>query len=132
MLVWQQILQVRLQGDSLQAAVSGDEPAVYRFLIRIPGQKAGAYVGETVELRRRVYQYMNPGPSQQTNIWLSAQFRGALSKNGTVVMEVMDLASVPPIGNLGLPNLQMKYWRRLLEAAGCLEAQGEGFEILNR
>ncbi len=132
MVVWKQVLELRMQGDTIQGAVSNIEAAIYRFLLRKPGQLAEAYVGETVELKRRVYHYMNPGPSQQTNIWLHGLFQETLRRNGTVVMETLELSSVPEIGDLGAPDLQEKYWRRLLEAFGCLEATREGFRVLNR
>lgn len=132
MLIWRQVLQLTLQGDTIQGETSKNGPAVYRFLFRMPGQQVGAYVGETVELKRRVNHYKNPGSGQQTNIWLHGLFEENLRGGGTVVMEMLDLASVPAIGELGAPDLKEKYWRRLLESFGVLEASREGLRVLNR
>src|SRR5688500_2444319 len=50
----------------LRARIGG--PAVYRWVVTSPeGDVLRMYVGEAANLAKRIYSYLRPGPTQQTN-----------------------------------------------------------------
>ena len=106
-------------------------PALYR--IRLTG--AGGerrYVGETSNLSRRMYQYCNPGPTQQTNIRLNGIFVQHICYGGRIHVDlVQDGAQFCLNGAARAPDLASKFDRRLLENAAILIELANGSNLLN-
>ena len=130
---WQLLGQVRSDEDGRLLFPSAPRrPGLYRF--RLSGRgPARHYVGETEELRRRFQQYRTPGPTQQTNIRMSAEFADHLSGGGCIGVdivtgEIMVLAAGAPIQ----VDLAGKAMRRLLEHAALVDEAASGVTLLNR
>ncbi len=49
-------------------------PAIYRWSVERDGRRVKTYIGETELLGRRLYHYLNPGPSQHSNVRLREEF----------------------------------------------------------
>ncbi|MGI0062234.1 MAG: hypothetical protein ACREBA_07255 [Nitrosotalea sp.] len=57
-------------------------PAIYRWIVENNGRTESIYIGEAKDLcPQRVYGYLNPGPSQMTNIRINNLFN-QLTKEG--------------------------------------------------
>jgi hypothetical protein len=97
-------------------------PGLYRFLLAAPTRSV--YVGETEDLRRRFYQYCNPGPTQRTNQRMSARMLVAISAGGTVAVEVCVAATIE-VGSSSEPlDLRVKSHRLMAEEAALEAARG--------
>ena len=91
------------------------------------------YVGETDELRRRFQHYRTPGPSQQTNIRMNAEFRDHMAAGGSIEVDtVIDKIDVIADGESVRVDLANKAMRRLLEHAALVDEAAAGAKLLNR
>jgi hypothetical protein len=110
------------------------KPAVYRWiLINQHGKRTqNIYIGEATELAQRIYNYVNPGNDQQTNIRLNKLFH-ELNARGHKI-EIDQLRFEPfKIGNHLVENdsLKNKYVRRLLEQMMTSYYYFEGYNVIN-
>ena len=104
-----------------------EHPALYCWCL----DHRPVYVGETDRLRRRIRGYVNPGPSQQTNIRLAERLLRARTEGK--VVELAILADIRLNGKPVPPSaLADKDLRRLLEACCSYQLRQEGHELLNR
>jgi len=78
---------------SLAAGISRS-PAIYRWGFYGSGRLAGACIGETENLSVRFRQYLNPGPSQETNKRMNAEFRAAIQRGEEIRLEIVKIAPV--------------------------------------
>ncbi len=100
----------------LRDAFSG--PAIYRWVVyeREPGDLRRLYVGEADQLPRRLYHYLHPGPSQQTNLRLNAEFLRETQAGRSVTLEVLRFKPFEFEGaNFSMGDLEDKLVRRFLE-----------------
>jgi hypothetical protein len=104
---------------------------LYRFLLSSPSGPASLYVGEAEDLRRRMYHYCNPGPSQRTNIRLNGVLREHLINGGTghvatieAVEQLLDQRWMPL-------DLAERPARLLVENAALLAAAAAGLSVHN-
>lgn len=69
--------------------------AVYRWVSRrFDGTVESIYVGETDNLGRRIYGYLNPGPSQQTNLRMNDEFKSLVADDHVVTLEYARFESI--------------------------------------
>lgn len=86
---WGMVGQVDLdERQKLRFPKLPQTPGIYRFEIADAPDRVRWYLGETDNLRRRATHYRNPGPSQSTNIRLSAMIVSLLNKGGDCTMSV--------------------------------------------
>jgi hypothetical protein len=111
-----------------------DGPAVYRWLVlhQEPGHLRQLYIGETELLPRRIYGYLNPGPSQRTNQRLKAKFEEELRNGYKVTLEVLsfDSFSFESI-SISMDDLTDKVVRRFLESLFTMYYSKSGYTVLN-
>lgn len=111
-------------------------PAVYRWRVR-PGPEGQAelrYIGETENLPRRLYHYLKPGPSQQTNLRIHRILKRAVQCRARIRIEILNIASCAiDEWSLDTVNLADASLRRCLEELLVVASRREsGVEILNR
>ena len=103
-----------------------DGPAIYSWWVNdLP-----VYVGEGEELRRRIKQYLSPGPSQQTNIRLKGALVQRQAAGDRVALRV--LSGLRLNGEtVSTADLSSKWLRSLLETWFIWWYGEQGFELLN-
>lgn len=111
------------------------EPAIYRWNIyrkRLEDEKL-IYIGETELLcPRRIYHYLNPGPSQRTNIRLNATLKEYISQGLKVGLDVLHFDNFKVDEFIFTKeNLEDKQTRKLLEDIMLAYYRAKGFKILN-
>ena len=111
-----------------------DKPAIYRWVVLngSSSQIKKIYIGETVLLTRRIYHYLHPGPSQQTNQRLKAEFETEIQAGNKIILEVLDFTPFM-IGNVTVSqqDLNEKLTRRLLENICIVYYIRLGVSVLN-
>lgn len=87
---WQSLGWVRLDAEGRVAFPETSRvPAIYRFTVMgTASARSRVYVGETEDLRQRVYGYRRPGPSQYTNQRLNALMTTHLSSGDHIDLAV--------------------------------------------
>jgi hypothetical protein len=110
------------------------EPAVYRWNIyqKTPGDKKLFHIGEAQELcPRRLYGFLNPGPTQQTNKKIKAEFEGYIRDGLNVRLDICVLHELV-FGEtvLGKQALGDRYIRQLIQTALIVEHRKKGLTIL--
>ena len=111
------------------------EPAVFRWNVysKTPGDKKLLYIGEAQELcPKRLYGFLNPGPTQQTNKRVNTEFRSFLREKLTIKLEVCNLQEIV-FGDaiLELGALGDKYLRRLIVDTMIVEHKMKGFTVVD-
>lgn len=130
---WQPLGQVRSDEEGrLQFPSAPRRPGLYRF--RLSGNGPGRhYVGETEELRRRFRHYRAPGPTQQTNIRMNAEFADHLSGGGCIEVDIVTGEITVLVAGAPIQvDLAGKAMRRLLEHAALVDEAASGVKLLNR
>jgi hypothetical protein len=108
-------------------------PSIYRWVSRRPDWTVeSVYVGETDNLGRRIYGYLNPGPSQQTNLRMNAELKELVAGDHVVTLERVKFKSIR-LGDVEIPttSLANKHVRVMLEHALLLTAQSQGISTRN-
>lgn len=106
-------------------------PGLYRFDFE-GAQGRYVYVGETVELARRLQHYRTPGPTQRTNQRLYQLISESITGGGRVAVAIItDGPTLKINGQQRAADLGLKPERALLENAAIISCQEEGLEILN-
>lgn len=106
-------------------------PAVYRFELNQNGS-VEFYIGETVEISRRLQHYRTPGDDQQTNQRLNRLMRACLENGGAVGVAIAADGSVGDDVSTSNLNLVDKHQRKLIECAAIFAAKTAGQSILNK
>ena len=110
-------------------------PAIYKWDVyqRAPGDKKLVYIGETQELcPKRLYAYLNPGPTQESNKKINAAFRGYLREKLTIKLEVCDITELKYGDNrLDTEALSDKYIRRMIANAMIFDHRRRGFTVMD-
>jgi len=132
-MVWRPLGRVSVNSsERLALPKANRRPAIYCFRIRL-GNGERRYVGETENLSRRFSHYVNPGPSQQTNIRLKQLMLEALHAGSEIsVSVVQDQAWIVWEGGQKEIDLNSKAARCLLENVAILEMDAIEVESLNR
>jgi hypothetical protein len=90
------------------------------------------YIAESENLARRFRLYSSPGPSQQTNLRLSANSRKALSERAEIGVAIVTTEGwIDVRGTQVVADLSSKAMRRLFESAAVIESMGNAIESLN-
>jgi hypothetical protein len=85
---WDQVGAITIDHEGKVAFPSlPTEPGVYRFRLTEAGPTT-VYIGESVELRRRMAHYRNPGPTQPTNQRMNTRLREHLAANGRAELAI--------------------------------------------
>ena len=111
-------------------------PAIYRWNIyeNTPSDKKLIYIGEGQQLiPGRIKGYLNPGPSQKTNLRLNAVFTEQIANGFNVLFEIIRFDNLI-LGNSSFAyyDLKDKHFRRFLEHLLITHYQQKGFSLLNR
>lgn len=107
-------------------------PALYRLRLIGP-EGTRHYIGETVNLRRRLGNYRNPGPTQATSIRINEVLRTHLAADGQAEVDLIASDIELSIGGQSLSfDLADKAVRRLLEQAALVANHAIDIESLNR
>ena len=107
-------------------------PAIYRFQLRFPDTET-QYIGETVNLARRLAQYRKPGPSQVTNLRLNDKFKAELEVGADITVTVATSGAWIEQGTVRQDaDFTSKVVRCLFENAAILDTGAAEIESLNR
>lgn len=108
-------------------------PSIYRWVSLKPdGTVESIYVGETDNLGRRIYGYLNPGPSQQTNLRMNAELKELVASGHLVTLERVKFQSIRLNGaEIPTTSLADKHVRVMLEHALLLAVQSQGISTRN-
>jgi len=111
------------------------EPAVFKWEIyqNIIGDRKIVYIGEAAELcPKRLYGYLNPGPTQLANKKINTEFRGYLKEKLKIKLDICRMQeltfgeSIFDAGAFG-----DKHLRRLVAEAMMIEHGKRGFTIMD-
>ena len=129
-MTWVVLGSVSLDKDGeIVFPLTPSEPAIYRFVIKRPEESR--YIGESVNLARRLRHYRKPAATQETNLRLNALLKAAIEARAEVTMSaVLGGAWIEVGGERQEANLKSKVIRCLLENAAILDCSG-CVEILN-
>jgi hypothetical protein len=109
------------------------EPAVFKWEIyqKTPGDKKLVYIGEAPELcPRRIYSYLNPGPTQAANKKINTEFKAYLKENLKVGLEICRIQDMTFGGTLlDSKAFVDKHIRRMVVEAMMVEHQKRGYTI---
>ena len=109
-------------------------PAIYRWVVENDKAVESAYIGETEQLcPRRVYGYLNPGPSQMTNLRINNLFNELLTKGRSIKLEhllINDFCLNEK--KITSNDLTSKNIRVLLESIMLAEYEKDGISLLNQ
>ncbi len=94
---WEPILEDGLNAYRFPTKVSKwmrvnlEQPAIYRWVPfrETPGDLGQLYIGETVNLPRRIGNYLNPYPRQQTSWRLNKLFEGFIQEGISISLDVL-------------------------------------------
>ena len=107
-------------------------PAVYRWAVYEKKILRKVYIGETENLRKRIDQYFNPGPSQSTNLRLNATFKKDNDAGLNVRLEMLHVAPTY-LNNIYIcdGNFSDQYVRKMMENFTLADSDATQYEILN-
>ncbi|HDZ36112.1 MAG TPA: hypothetical protein ENH81_04280 [Thermococcus sp.] len=108
-------------------------PAIYRWVLRKNGKIVAVYIGEAEDIGRRIYGYINPGPSQQTNKRLNFVFNECISNGLEIELELLKIHKLRIHGhNMSPVDLSSKHLRLLLENLMIEIHHQNGYVLLNK
>lgn len=108
-------------------------PAVYRWNVSRPDDRRKVYIGEAKDLYRRIYGYLKPGRTQETNKRINTLFNNYLSQGYTIRLEVLQVDNVRVAGVTFTANdLSNKYIRTLFESLMITVHEQNRVELLNK
>jgi hypothetical protein len=108
------------------------KPAVYRWAVFEKQVLRKVYIGETDNLRRRIREYLNPGPTQHTNRRLNSKFKTYIQKELTVQLEILKINPIY-LNNVYLcdDRLSDQYIRKMMENFTLADSDVTQYEMLN-
>lgn len=126
---WLDAGRITLSSGRLEFPSVPAQPGIYRM--SFPAQRVGGrpacYIGETDNLARRMGNYRNPGPRQQTSLRISGLLVDHLGMGGSIVLEIATEAMVQLAGlDAASLDLRRKAPRLLAESAALVAAQVAG------
>jgi hypothetical protein len=109
------------------------EPAVFKWDIyqKTPGDKKLVYIGDAQELcPKRLYGYLNPGPTQRTNQTINTEFRGYLREKLNIKLDICNIREINYQESvLEKSALDDKYMRLLIVNILTIELKNRGFTV---
>ncbi|WP_434453547.1 GIY-YIG nuclease family protein [Lentzea sp. E54] len=114
--------KVGLSDDKLVFPRLPSVAAIYRLTFANSAGRPRIYIGETDNLRRRVGNYRNPGPTQQTSQRLHDELVRHLTAGGTVSLSIAIEAEIETDGQHSVLPLARKTARVLAEHAALARA----------
>lgn len=110
-------------------------PAVFKWDIyqKTPGDKKLVYIGEAQELcPKRLYGYLNPGPTQLANKKVNTEFRSYLKEKLNIGLQVCQVREI----NFGESSLDInafndKHVRRMVLETLIVEHMKRGFTVVD-
>ncbi len=98
-----------------------------------PGDKKLVYIGEAQELcPKRLYGYLNPGPSQMANKKVNTDFRAYLKEKLCIKLDVCQVMHLEFGGTfLEQGALEDKHTRRFISEALIMEHQKNGYTVVD-
>jgi hypothetical protein len=110
-------------------------PAIFKWDVhqKTTGDKKVVYIGEAQELcPRRLYGYLNPGPTQLANKKVNTEFRAYLKEKLDIGLEICQVQEIS-FGKLALDvdALTDKHIRRLVAEALIVEHKKRGFTVVD-
>jgi hypothetical protein len=109
------------------------EPAVFKWDVyqKTPGDKKLVYIGEAQELcPKRLYSYLNPGPTQLANKKVNTEFRGYLKEYLKIRLEICQIRRIDFRESVLEDNaFGDKHVRRLVVEALIVEHRKSGFTV---
>jgi hypothetical protein len=109
------------------------EPAVFKWDVynTKPGDKKMVYIGDAQELcPKRLYGYLNPGPTQKTNQKINGEFRAFLKEKlsiglYTCVISEISFGEAAPVK----VSVDDKYVRLMIVNAMIINHKNKGFTV---
>jgi hypothetical protein len=130
--VWRSVGSVTVSAEGgLVFPALPSVPGCYRLIWTSPDGVLRVYVGESVDLRRRMRNYERPGVSQRTSLRVNALLADGLRNGDTVEVEMLDAAGLLISGERRPVDLSAKADRVLVEHAALVAVRGSGVEVHN-
>jgi len=126
---WQSVGDITVQSSTLCFPRLPECAGLYR--IRLPVSRS-VYVGETVNLRRRMRNYRTPGASQKTSIWVNSLLLERLNQDEPVMLETCTNAMTTIDTNPQNADLTSKTVRVMIEHAAILSERHTNWVPLNK
>jgi hypothetical protein len=109
-------------------------PAIFRWdiYLKTPEDKKLVYIGDAQELcPKRLYGYLNPGPTQKTNQRVNTEFRGYLKEKLSIKLDICNIPDIS-FGGSSIENkaLDDKFVRQLIVDAMIIEHKKRGFTVM--
>ena len=129
---WRSRGSVTLHAAGLTFPILGPLPGAYRLQFVGRG-RTRVYIGEAVNLQRRMGNYRRPGPRQRTSIRINELLNAHLDAGGTVELATSTEAVIVNAGVERAADLSLKRERVLVEHAALLvESGAEEIDVENR
>jgi hypothetical protein len=110
------------------------DPAIFKWEIfqKIPGDKKLVYIGDAQELcPKRLYGYLNPGPTQKTNQKINTEFRGYLKEKLSIRLDICNFREIFYKDSvMDKAALDDKYMRLMIVNAMIIEHKRKGFTVM--
>ncbi|MBE0453993.1 MAG: hypothetical protein IBX58_09955 [Roseovarius sp.] len=126
---WQSVGEIILQDVTLCFPSLPQRAGLYRM--RLPVSRH-VYVGETVNLRRRMQNYRTPGASQKTSIWVNQLLRERLMTGEPALLETCTNAITAYETTRHNADLASKTVRVMIEHAAILSERHTNWTPLNK
>ena len=111
------------------------KPAIYRWIIKKNSGNPIIYIGQTTKLFDRIYQYLNPGKKQTTNIRINKKLKYYKNKGYEIGIEYLRFCKIIKGDNFELfineNDLLNKYVRVFIENLMILIYKEKGYNLLN-
>jgi hypothetical protein len=108
-------------------------PAVFRWEVfqKNPGDKKLVYIGEAPEFcTRRLYSFLNPGPTQAANKKVNTEFNAYLKENLKIRLDICRVQDINFGGTLlDTKAFADKHYRRLVVEAMIIDHIKRGFTV---
>lgn len=104
------------------------------YRLRLDGiDRSQAYIGESVNLRRRFGNYRGPGPTQQTSLRINALLKESIAAGAVIAVDIVTEDVKLSINGVQVSvDLTGKAMRRMIEHAAIVATGGTDIEIANR
>jgi hypothetical protein len=138
--VWEQVLSAPGKGFEFPGEITAfmrrqyGGPAIYRWIAYAKeiGDRKDIYIGEAETLWRRIYNYLQPGASQQTNVRMHARFQALKSEGLHVTIQRLHISSLSLGGfTVGPSDLFNKHVRVFIEHMLVAYYTKAGFVLMN-
>lgn len=132
LMTWEQVGEVVLHAGDVAFPALPRSPGLYRIsMTGAPGQRlTKVYIGESHDLRGRVYGYRRPGSRQLTNQRLNGELLAHLGDGGRVTVAVVTSATIQALGATSPLPLARRSARVLAEHAALALVYLDGTAVV--